>query len=125
MDAEKKKQRGRPALPAEQKRSKNLTFRIRDGMKQRLERAAAPADRSISEEIEHRLEMSFAQGDDSLSKALVGNSDTSANLIRWIAFQMQCQPGWENGDATKRAMVAHITNYLRETILFELQETEQ
>ena len=40
-------------------KNKNLTFRVRDHMHEQLARAAAARSRSISEEIEDRLEASF------------------------------------------------------------------
>lgn len=59
MTKEPAKRIGRPPLLAEQRKSRNLTFRTRNGMRERLEAAAHKAGRSISEEIESRLEMSF------------------------------------------------------------------
>jgi hypothetical protein len=41
-------------------KNKNLTFRVRDDMHERLAKGAAERSRSISEEIEDRLEASFA-----------------------------------------------------------------
>ncbi len=51
-----KRKRGRPALkPAQRKRS-NVTIRFRDETKTNLQRAASAAGRSLSEEIEARVE---------------------------------------------------------------------
>jgi predicted HicB family RNase H-like nuclease len=52
--------RGRPPLSAEQKKDRNLTFRTRNGLREKLAAAAEAHGRSISEEIEHRLNESFA-----------------------------------------------------------------
>ena len=50
------RKRGRPALkPAQRKRS-NITIRFRDETKTNLQRAASAAGRSLSEEIEARVE---------------------------------------------------------------------
>jgi hypothetical protein len=50
----KRRRGGQPKPPAERKRN-NLTFRARDRLRTDLEKAAAAAQRSVSEEIEHRL----------------------------------------------------------------------
>jgi len=53
------KKRGRPPIAEEARRSKNFTFRGRGDLHERLATAAAKSGRSISEEIEWRLEGSF------------------------------------------------------------------
>jgi hypothetical protein len=50
----KRRRGGQPKPPAERKRN-NLTFRARDQLRADLEKAAAAAQRSVSEEIEYRL----------------------------------------------------------------------
>jgi len=57
--AKKKPVIGRPPIDAEQRKSFNITFRARQALRERLIKAAELAGRSMSEEIEHRLEMSF------------------------------------------------------------------
>ena len=54
-----KKKRGRPPKHEDERRSKTRTFRVRGLLDSRLQRAASSAGRSISEEIEWRLEQSF------------------------------------------------------------------
>lgn len=54
-----KRRRGRPPKPEHEKRRRNLTFRVRAHLRYRLELAAARDGRSLSEEIEHRLERSL------------------------------------------------------------------
>ena len=59
--AHAKKSRGRPPkTPGEPKRS-SFNTRIRSKLKSQLEHAAVKAGRSMSEEIEYRLEQSFVQ----------------------------------------------------------------
>jgi hypothetical protein len=53
-----KRRGGQPKSAAQRKRN-NLTFRTRDELRQRLETAAAVSGRSISEEIEYRLNRDF------------------------------------------------------------------
>jgi hypothetical protein len=55
----KRKRGGQPKPPAERKRN-NLTFRARDQLKAALETAAAASERSVSEEIEFRLNRDFS-----------------------------------------------------------------
>jgi Arc-like DNA binding domain len=54
---------GRPPKPAEDRKAVNFTFRSRRQMRERLQKAAALSGRSISEEIEDRLNQSFKQDD--------------------------------------------------------------
>src|SRR5687768_15799373 len=58
MDTGRRQRGGQPKDPAERKRN-NLTFRARDQLKASLAQQAKTNSRSLSEEIEHRLEMSF------------------------------------------------------------------
>lgn len=53
----------RHRLSAGKRKRRNLTFRVRDQMRVDLGRAARAAGRSISEEIEYRLERSFWQAE--------------------------------------------------------------
>jgi hypothetical protein len=55
--------RGRPPVPPGQRKSKNFTFRSRGDLHARLAAAAAQSNRSISEEIEWRIERSFLDQD--------------------------------------------------------------
>ena len=56
-----RKRIGRPPKPAKARKSVNFTFRSRGDMRQKLRDAAALGGRSISEEIERRLDLSFQQ----------------------------------------------------------------
>jgi hypothetical protein len=61
---EKDPKRGRPPKFAPGERTRGpLTIRLRDQVRQELETTAAAAGRSLSEEIEHRLELSFSRRD--------------------------------------------------------------
>ena len=56
--------RGRPPKFAPGERTRGpLTIRLRDQVRQELETAATAAGRSLSEEIEYRLELSFSRRD--------------------------------------------------------------
>jgi plasmid stability protein len=51
--------RGRPPLSPEQRKRNNVTLRLRDELKQQLEARADASGRSLSEEMEFRLENSL------------------------------------------------------------------
>lgn len=54
---------GRPSLPAAERKRNNVTMRLRDETKARLEADARRNQRSLSEEIEWRLELSLDRED--------------------------------------------------------------
>src|SRR5437660_327572 len=81
-----KKRIGRPPKAKEHRKAVNFTFRSRDQMRERLEAAAAASGRSISEEIEHRLNQSFDE--ERLSAAFLGGTDT-AKTLQLIANAMR------------------------------------
>ena len=58
-EVKKSRPRGRPPVPDTEKRVRNFTFRSRGDMHDRLARSAADNQRSISEEIERRLDASW------------------------------------------------------------------
>lgn len=62
---------GRPAIPAELRRSTNLTFRVRPDLHAKLRNAATDHEQSMAAEIEQRLDQSF-------------HSDRMANLVREV-----------------------------------------
>jgi hypothetical protein len=81
---------GRPPKHPGERLSKTRIFRVRDRLDAQLQKAAALAKRPVSEEIEYRLEQSFAA--DPLFAALTGG-DESAKVLRMIAWAMQLQSG--------------------------------
>src|SRR6516225_9347177 len=58
-----RRRRGRPPLPAGEAKRASFNTRLRQDTKQRLEKEASLAGRSLSEEIESRLEQSLHEGD--------------------------------------------------------------
>jgi hypothetical protein len=54
-----KRRRGGQPKPANERKRNNLTFRVRDKLRADLTAAAEANQRSVSEEIEHRVEASF------------------------------------------------------------------
>jgi hypothetical protein len=75
----RKPKRGRPPRHKGEVLRKNRTFRIRARLDELLEEAAAKAGRSASEEIEHRLELSFQEDRAALART---GSDVGAELLR-------------------------------------------
>jgi hypothetical protein len=55
------KRRGRPPKPTEERKRGYLAFRARDRLRDTIRQAADREGRSISEEIEHRLERTFQE----------------------------------------------------------------
>ena len=68
------KQRGRPTRHEGATLSKNRTFKILPLLDQQLSESATKTGRTVSAEIEHRLELSFLQD------AAAGHPDTAAML---------------------------------------------
>jgi hypothetical protein len=62
MANDAKRPRGRPSMDPESRKRNNLTMRLRDDTKAILERAATANQRSLSEEIESRVERSVDRG---------------------------------------------------------------
>lgn len=60
MTSEEGRKRGGQLKPPEERKRNNLTFRARDELREQIRRCAEASGRSISEEIEHRLEISIA-----------------------------------------------------------------
>lgn len=65
------KRRGRPPKPAAQVKRANLTFRTRDELREMLVESAKRSQRSLSEEVEYRLEQSMS-GEEALLDNLGG-----------------------------------------------------
>jgi hypothetical protein len=78
----RKKKAGRPPLPPKHRKVRNVTFRSRDDLYGELQAAAAKSGRSLSEEIERRLEKSFSSSDPLLS-ALAG--EEAGVILRLVA----------------------------------------
>jgi hypothetical protein len=91
----KKPKRGRPARYQGERLSKNRTFRVRDRLDEMLMEAAARTGRSVSEEVEHRLERSFF--DDRQSADLMG-SHVAGEILRLVRAVMMFEGLGLRGD---------------------------
>jgi hypothetical protein len=75
-----KKRVGRPPKSPEDRKTVNFTFRSRGQMRELLQAAATASGRSISEEIEHRLEASFQK--DNTADIAVAAASEAINRFR-------------------------------------------
>lgn len=73
---EQKPRRGRPPKALDGRRRHNMTFRVRDRLRDILFEAALSNGRSESEEIEYRLEMSFDR--EAVVRAVMDEEDKRA-----------------------------------------------
>jgi hypothetical protein len=73
------KKRGRPRKPKGERRSKNRTFRVRGNLDDYLIAHADEAGRSVSEEIEARLERSFYM--DAVMLTFAGDAEPLLNAV--------------------------------------------
>ena len=99
---------GRPPRHPGERLSKNRTFRVRGGLDERLPAAAAATGRSVSEEIEFRLDQSF---DRDAFFGLVLGGDENAKVLQSIATVMKLESykgHWlkdvETSDTVRRAV---------------------
>lgn len=92
--APRKKKGGRPLKHAGEPLSKTRSFRVRPRLDELLQTSAAEASRTVSQEIEHRLELSFH--DERVALAHTG-SDVGAQLLRMFYSGMALEgiyPDW-------------------------------
>jgi DNA-binding NarL/FixJ family response regulator len=84
------KRRGRPPKPTEERKSGNLTFRTRGDLRAKLDAAATASGRSVSEEIERRLERSFDH-DEMVSSVIETIEENSRLQIQIIELQAEVE----------------------------------
>jgi hypothetical protein len=103
---EPKRSKGRPPKPPSDRKRNNLTFRARDNLKADLELAAEKAGRSVSEEIEYRLNRDFSWEETGrdikrmLAEAAAEVSAAKVQAIRKAGFQIVREHGGERGGIT-------------------------
>jgi hypothetical protein len=107
--ARKKTKAGRPPRHAGEHLRKNRTFRVRDRLDEMLEASAKKAGRSVSEEIEHRLEVSFL---DERQNAYLLGTDVGAHILRTLRAAMVLEgvsPEWD-GDPARAERFRTVAN---------------
>jgi len=97
-----------PGRPSKNKRG-TFKFRVTDGLRTQMEAAARVSNRSVSEEIEHRLEQSLAS--DFLLTQLMG-SGKNASLLKLIAIMLsgldQRADPWYSNPASAESLRSDI-----------------
>tara|TARA_R110000744_G_scaffold5383_1_gene19010 strand:+ start:711 stop:1151 length:441 start_codon:yes stop_codon:yes gene_type:complete len=92
--------RGRPPLPQERRKRNNVTLRLRDELKQRLAEQADANGRSLSEEMEYRLEFSITKAKelaDGAERCVV--TEVTCRRCR-MSFRAAAPANSHNGDIT-------------------------
>ena len=89
--------------PESGKKAHLLTFRVRSGLREKLQAAAAENQRSISEEVEHKLIISFER---EATAAIFFGGRHNANLLRRQALAIalveeQTRKTWVEDDHTR------------------------
>ena len=102
---------GRPQRHPGERLSKNRTFRVRGSLDERLQASAAGSGRSVSEEIEFRLDQSY---DRDAFFGLVLGGDENAKVLQSIATVMKLES--HNGhwlkDVNTSETVRRAVNFL-------------
>jgi hypothetical protein len=81
-------------------------LRMREDLRQRLEREAKKKDHSLNAEMVHRLERSFAnQRDSAIIEMLVRNNDVGSELLRDIADEIKKHPDWDSNEAARKELL--------------------
>ncbi len=104
VPATAKKQRGRPRKPDSEKRRNNVTFRMKDDIKRRLQEAANSQGVSLSEEIENRVERTF------LGEEAYGGKELNGLLLLMVGaveiIQARTEKSWSSDWETSIAVRA-------------------
>jgi hypothetical protein len=98
----KPRPKGRPPKPEADRKRTNFTMRVRDELRDQLRAAAAASGRSVSEEIEHRLERSFSE-DQAFQWALGGeHNERFMRAFTIAAWLIETRTGkkWHEDDET-------------------------
>jgi hypothetical protein len=122
-----KRKRGRPPRRPDQLLRGHRTFRLHEGLDAKLQEASAAIGRSISEEIEFRLERSFY--DDQMAERFLG-AHLAGELLRLIrgamAFEAMPEGDWsrdpERADELRWAI--HVLLAITMNRPLELPESE-
>ena len=110
VDAKPKRRRGRPRIDDESKRGQRVTINMRLNLKEAMEAAAAESGRSLSNEVQVRLEESLF---DSL-----GENPKITKQMHWMAkmlwiFRELAGHDWRTNPDTWDRMANYVMAYLR------------
>ena len=104
------KRMGRPPKLAEDRKATHFTFRTRGVMRERLQAAATGSGRSISEEIEYRLDRQFQHDErDYLFRVLTGEHGENAlhmiaeavRIVQTMYSHSYKSKGWSEQDSAE------------------------
>jgi hypothetical protein len=107
--AARRKKGGRPLKHEGEPLSKTRSFRVRPRLDELLRAAAEEASRTVSQEIEHRLELAFL---DARRDAHMLGSDIGAEILRMVRAAMvigAIAPDWA-GDPAKAEKFRTVVN---------------
>jgi hypothetical protein len=93
---------GRPPRHDDDRLRKNRTFRVSSSLDQRLQTAANQSGRSVSEEIEWRLDRSFDTS--ALVGTLLAGPENATRLLGLLARAMMLTPHWVQDNAERRRL---------------------
>jgi hypothetical protein len=84
-------------------------LRMREDLRQRLEREAKKKDHSLNAEMVQRLEQSFIKDRDSaIVDYLVRHNDVGSELLRDIADEIKKHPDWDNNEAARKDLLSWL-----------------
>lgn len=104
----KAKTRGRPPKRKGERLSKNRTFRVRGALDDLLQAASDASGRSVSEEVEYRLDRTFVED---VVRAQIGSGQDNANLNRLLQVALVLAGNWK-GDAKRSEALRIAINYI-------------
>lgn len=98
----KKPRRGRPPLKPDSRRSYKLSVTIREKLRRQLEHAAEEEGRTLSQEVEYRIEQSFDRGELIFDAMTLAYGHQLAGLVIAVARAMSSAgrlSGFKSGDS--------------------------
>lgn len=130
IEEKPRKRMGRPPKAPEKGRRQNYTFRLSDQTRDQLVNGAAESGRSLSEEIEWRIEESFREKQgEMLAKSLLNGSDNLYTLMSRIAGLVSTiesykdksgnklgSKDWENHEPTRAAIRAGVVALIQDIV---------
>lgn len=140
VEEKPRKRMGRPPKAPEKGRRQNYTFRLSDQTRDQLVDAATESSRSLSEEIEWRIEESFREKQgEMLAKSLLNGSDNLYRLVSRITGLVSALENykdksgnslgsrdWDNHEPTRAAIRAGVVTLIEDivppTTAFDINE---
>jgi hypothetical protein len=86
-------------------------LRMREELRNRLDRESKKNDRSMNSEMVARLEGSFqdqGQRDSAIIDIFLGSNAASSEVLRRMAIELAQKPDWSNSEADKEMMIKRL-----------------